>query len=72
MKFLRFNFSHPFKGRAKLVQLDVAVPESQIILIDNDGALEIPIGSCQKGRWMLILDWQHEDSTFCYQENFEV
>lgn len=72
MRFLKFNFSHPFKGRANLIQLNTAAPKNQTILIDNDGLLEIPISACQTGKWKLVLDWQYEDSTFCFQENFEV
>ena len=72
MKFLKFNFSHPFKGRANLIQLNTAMPKNQIILIDNDGLLEIPISACQTGKWRLVLDWQYEENTFCFEENFEI
>lgn len=72
MKFLKFNFSHPFKGRASLIHLDMAASKNQMILIDNDGLLEIPIGTCQKGKWKLILDWQYDESSFCFQQFFEV
>ena len=71
MKFLKFNFSHPFKGRACLFQLNTSAPKNRM-MIDNDGFLEIPIGTCQTGKWKLILDWQHQDSSFCFQQNFEV
>jgi len=71
MKFLKFNFSHPFKGRANLMQLNTLAPKNQTILIDNDGLLEIPVSACQAGKWKLVLDWQFEDNTFCYQEDFE-
>lgn len=72
MKFLKFNFSHSFKGRARLIQLNTVEPNNQMIVIDNDGLLEISIGSCQAGKWKLILDWQYDDSSFCFQQNFEV
>jgi hypothetical protein len=72
MKFLTFNFSHPFIGRSNLVQLNTLALKNQMILIDKDGMLEIPISACQTGKWRLILDWQYEDKTFFFRENFEV
>ncbi|AMR30085.1 hypothetical protein A0256_00970 [Mucilaginibacter sp. PAMC 26640] len=72
MKFLKFNFSHPFTGRANLIQLNTIAPQNQTILIDNEGLLEIPISACQTGKWRLVLDWIYEENTFCYHENFEV
>jgi hypothetical protein len=72
MKFIKFNFSHPFKGRASLIQLNTKVPNSQSIMVDSEGLLEIPIDGCQKGKWQLILDWQYDNRLFCYHQNFEV
>ncbi|MFD2145420.1 hypothetical protein [Mucilaginibacter antarcticus] len=72
MKFLKFNFSHPFKGKASLVHLNKVLSINEVILIDNDGLLEIPIGTCQSGKWKLILEWQHNDNSFYFQQDFEV
>lgn len=72
MKVLKFNFSHPFKGKASLIRLNSVPLQKQIILIDNDGDLEIPIGTCQKGQWKVMLEWLYEDRSFYYQDNFEV
>ena len=71
MKTLKFNFNHPFKGRACLLQVDTNAPQKKIIQIDNDGLLEIPIEDCQTGKWKLILDWQYDDNSFCYQQNID-
>ena len=72
MKFLKFNFSHPFKGKVSLIHLNTLSSQHKMFMIDNDGLLKIPISTCQKGKWKLILDWQHEENSFCFQQDFEV
>lgn len=74
MRFLRFNFNHPFKGKASLIPLLAVNPVIKNILVDSklSNLVEIPIDDCHCGRWRIILDWDHDGRAFTHQEDFEV
>jgi hypothetical protein len=74
MKFLRFNFDHPFKGKARLTELFAVKPIIKNILVDSKRSklVEIPIHDCRSGKWRINLDWEYEGSVFTHQEDFEV
>jgi len=74
MRFLRFNFNHPFKGKASLMQLFAVNPVIKSILVDSklSNQVEIPIHDCLTGKWRIILDWDHDGRIFTHQEDFEV
>jgi hypothetical protein len=74
MKYLRFNFNHPFKGKASLIQLFTLKPIVKNILVDTklSNLVEIPIQDCEMGKWRVILDWDHDGRMFTHQEDFEV
>jgi hypothetical protein len=74
MKFLRFNFDHPFKGKASLVPLSILNPIIKYILVDSklSNLVEIPIDGCHSGKWRIILDWDYDGREFTHQEDFEV
>ena len=72
MEFLKFDFSHPFKGMANLIRLNTFAPQTQTILNGDEASLEIQLSACQAGKLRLVIDWIDEENSFCYQENFEV
>jgi hypothetical protein len=74
MRFLRFNFNHPFKGKASLIQLFAANPVVKNIFVDSklSNLVEIPIHDCHSGKWRITLDWDHDGRVFTHQEDFEV
>ncbi len=74
MKTLRFNFCHPVKGHACLLQLSGTRPERRHLEIDsrNSNILEIPVDDCSAGKWKIILDWEYDNRSFSHQEEFTV
>ena len=74
MRFLRFNFDHPFKGKASLMPLFILNPIIKNIAVDSklSNLVEIPIDDCQSGKWRIILEWDHDGRGFMHQEDFEV
>ena len=74
MRFLRFNFNHPIKGKACLMQLLTVNPVIKNIVVDSklSNLVEIPIHDCRCGKWRIILDWDHDGRIFTHQEDFEV
>jgi hypothetical protein len=74
MKSLQFNFGHPVKGHACLLQLLATKPDSLNFKVDSkeSNLLEVPIANCKKGKWKLTLDWEHDSHSYSHQEEFEV
>jgi hypothetical protein len=74
MKFLNFNFGHPFKGHANLLQLATTTPSHHVVSINNekDNLLQVPIGTCSIGKWRLTLDWEHDGKSYLHEQEFEV
>ncbi|TSD67069.1 hypothetical protein FFF34_006640 [Inquilinus sp. KBS0705] len=74
MKTIRFNFSHPVKGRASLLPLTCNNVKCQQLQVAStaDNLLEVPVSNCTAGRWKLILDWEYEGRNFSHQEEFEI
>ncbi|MBB6113051.1 hypothetical protein [Mucilaginibacter lappiensis] len=74
MRFLRFNFDHPFKGKASIMQLFAVNPVIKNILVDSQlsNLVEIPIHDCRSGKWRITLDWNYDGRAFTHQEDFEV
>jgi len=74
MEFLRFNFGHPFKGKASLTQLLSGKPQSLFLAIDSllSNVIEIPVTTCGKGKWKVTLDWEYDNRVFSHQEEFEI
>jgi hypothetical protein len=74
MKFLNFDFGHPFKGHANLLQLATATPNHHTVSINSKkgNLLQVPIGNCSNGKWRLTLDWEYEGGNYFHEEEFEV
>ncbi len=74
MKFLNFNFSHPFKGRARLTRLSKSLSISSNLIIDSkkNNSFEIPIDGCEDGKWKISLDWRHDHKSYFYEKIFSV
>jgi hypothetical protein len=74
MKTLQFNFSHPFKGRARVnMRGRPNFPCKQIQLDSEDSNLiEIPLDGFQTGIYQLTLDWELDNRFFIHQQDFEI
>jgi len=73
MKTLRFNFSHPFKGRATVKMLGVANALCKHLLLSKrSGFLEIPLMGYRTGKYQVTLDWEVDNRFFTYQQEFEI
>lgn len=73
MECLKFNFSHPFTGRARLIACEnnhVETIKIEQDEISND--LEVPLADCKNGFWRIILDWEFEGRYFSYQQQFQI
>ena len=74
MNTLKFNFGHPVKGNAVLIQQFIKKPNFKKFRVDSNGSdfLEIPVSSCADGKWKMILDWEYDNRMFSHIEEFEV
>jgi hypothetical protein len=72
MKILRFNFCHPIKGFADLIQLLPAIQKRRINFDSKDNVVEIPVADCEAGKWKVVLNWEYDDELFVHQKEFEV
>lgn len=74
MKFLNFNFCHPFKGNAKLIRLSNTLSKSHDLIIDSieSNSFEIPVDECDDGEWKVILNWRQDNMSFSYEKIFQV
>ena len=74
MKNLRFNFCHPVKVHANMMQLLTPHPEHYNLVINSNdnNIVEIPLTSYSEGKWKIILDWEYEGQTFTHQKEFEI
>lgn len=72
MPSLKFNFSHPVKGRACLRRLCSNAQSAQQILVDSKGKkdFEVTLGPCDDGRYRFILEWEYEDRQFTHLTEF--
>ena len=62
MKFLSFNFCHPFKGNVKLIKLSKVLPKTLSLFIDSKSSLnfEIPID-----KLFTIGKYENNNCFFC-------
>ena len=74
MKYLRFNFCHPVKVHANMVQLLTSKPERHNMVVDSNenNLVEIPLTGYSEGKWKIILNWEYEDQIFTHQKEFEI
>nr|WP_067057426.1 hypothetical protein [Mucilaginibacter sp. L294] len=74
MKTIQFNFNHPVKGNAVLSPVNCSGSPCLRMKVESskDHLLEIPVGDCDEGKWVLTLDWEHDGRIFSHRENFEV
>ena len=74
MKYLRFNFCHPVKVHANMVQLLLPQPKYHSITIDSNAnnLVEIPLNDYSEGKWKIMLDWEYDGQVFTHQKEFEI
>lgn len=74
MKFLNFNFCHPFKGNARLVRLSKTLCKSHDLIIDSNesNSFEIPVDECEDGEWKVTLNWDVDHMSYFYEKIFNV
>lgn len=74
MKYLRFNFCHPVKVHANMVQLLLPQPKYHSITINSNdnNQVEIPLTGYSEGKWKIMLDWEYEGQVFTHQKEFEI
>jgi hypothetical protein len=74
MKFLSFNFCHPFKGYASLIRSSKTLSKSYHLIIDskNSHSFEIPVGNCEDGEWKITLDWKLNYMSYHYEKIFNM
>lgn len=74
MKSISFNFTHPFKGRGKVIKQ--GQPNSCIkqFLLDSkeSNLVEIPLEGYQNGKYSIVLDWETDNRFFVHQQEFEI
>jgi hypothetical protein len=74
MKTLNFNFSHPFRGHARV---DIAGQPplccKQLSLDSKqNNVIEIPLDGFKSGKYNITLDWEVDNQFFVHQQEFEV
>ncbi|HCN82813.1 MAG TPA: hypothetical protein DIT07_04230 [Sphingobacteriaceae bacterium] len=74
MEYLKFNFCHPVKGHASLIQIPNDLIKFQTLNINSDveNIVKVPITKCQAGKWKVILEWQYDNQSFTHQKEFEI
>ncbi len=74
MKYLRFNFCHPVKVHANIMQLLTPKPKCHNMMLDSnkDNFVEIPLTGYSEGKWKITLDWEHDEQTFTHQKEFVI
>jgi len=74
MKTLKFNFSHPFKGNARINIPGKLNSPCKYFLSDSKGSIliEIPLSGFQNGKYKHMPDWERDDQFFVHQQEFEI
>jgi hypothetical protein len=74
MKTLKFNFSHPFKGNARINMPGKLNSPCKHLLLDSQGSnlVEIPLSDFQSGKYNIMLDWEVGNRLFFHQQEFEI
>lgn len=75
MKTMIFNFSHPIKGKAILLNLlEKQLIPCKIFPVDSkeSNTVEIPLADCKAGKWKITLNWELNNRMFIYQQEFEI
>ena len=73
MEALKFNFSHPFKGKACLINCSNG-NDRRLLTIDtkNMNDFDIPLTGCKDGKWQIFLDWEFEGRSFSYKQDIDI
>lgn len=74
MKTLKFNFTHPFKGHARVNMPGQPSFPCKQLLLDSKGSnlLEIPLDGFKSGKYNITLDWEIGNQLFIKQQEFEI
>lgn len=73
MKELKFHFCHPIKGRIRFMR-PYHKELNQTLPVDskNSAVLKIPLEGFLKGKWKVVLEWEHEGRDFFYEKEINV
>jgi hypothetical protein len=74
METLKFNFSHPFKGNARIAMPGKLNASYNHFLLDSKGSnlIETPLTYFQKGGYKIVPDWKYGNPSFVHQQEFEI
>jgi hypothetical protein len=74
MKTLKFNFTHPFKGHARVNMPGLPNSPCTQLSIDSHGGnlVEIPLDNYQKGKYKITLDWEADNRFFIHHQEFQI
>lgn len=74
MKSLKFNFTHPFKGYARVSMTGRPNFPYTRLLLDSLGSnlVEIPLNGLESGKYKVTLDWEIDSQFFMHQHEFEI
>jgi hypothetical protein len=74
VKTLKFNFTHPFIGHARVdMPGQPGFPCKQMPL-DSKGSnlIEIPLVGFKSGKYNIVLAWEIDNHFFIHQQEFEI
>ncbi|HEY0243922.1 MAG TPA: hypothetical protein VGC01_00020 [Mucilaginibacter sp.] len=73
MKSLQFNFRHPVKGQVKLFNQFYPKQTRMLLLdIEAEEVIIIPVEGLCAGKWKAMLEWEHDDRNYFYEQEFEI
>jgi len=74
MKTLKFNFSHSFKGNARINMRGKLNMPSKHFSLDSNGSnlIEIPLIGFENGSYKIVLNWEHGNQCYVHQQDFEI
>jgi hypothetical protein len=66
METLKFNFSHPFKGNARIAMPGKLNASYNHFLLDSKGSnlIETPLTDFQNGGYKIVPDWKYGNPSF--------
>ena len=73
MKNLNIQFTHPIKGVIRLFRSDKNCASYIIKVKTNENhLLNFSLATIAKGKWNVILNWEHEDQHFVYNRSISI
>ena len=73
MKNISIQFTHPIKGVIRLFKSDENCASHIIKVSTNENdLLNFSLAAIAKGKWTVILNWEHEDQYFIYNRSIAI